>query len=436
MMIRHLLLTLLIFFTVFTSAPKYSYTLGNQEFHIEGSNISSATGSLAPSSLSQGVLLGPDGRRIFGKAIKFTLSNSGGSIVVVNRLYVQVLDATPSREYTFPRGPLAPLIEYAYVVELKANSHVVPITNQIFKYGKGDIDAFAVRITSKDKFLFKFKIVAEGYDVARPDEKYVRETGVYQIAFPEMISYLSLIKSAKRSVDVFLEGGAAYELISECSQNLLSEKIRFRCIVDRDFYYRSGEFDNYIVGCELIKNGCSTARFISQIGYRHFANVTRRRMDRLYIVIDDEAVLTNETKYLLGDASYITDSTRVKAYCDHFNSLWQEEPYLSEGAYKEIFAISGDIEQSFSEPRLCPIRKEDRLDEYIFLLRFCYTEQSVTTLTQALSNTNVFIRDEARASLEAMKEVLDMMKIKDENSQRLRAAIARTLPKYEGRGHP
>jgi len=341
----------------------------NSKLEVTGTNVSEETNSLAASFLSEGMLIGPNGSRDYGKAVKFTLSNTGGSIVVVNKIYAQIIEAKPLREYTFPRGPLAPLIEYSYDIEFKADSKIVPITENIYSYKNGDIDVFSVHIKSKDKYLFKFKIVVEGYDSDKPKEKYIQETGVYQIAFPEMVTYESLVNSAKQSVDIFLEGGAAQELILNCRQKLLSNNIRVRIIVDRDFYYRSGEFDRFLmegIDTKLV----NSSRFIVESGYRLFSNIPRRSMNKGYIILDDKAVLTNETKYLLGNVSYIENNLQVKEYRAHFNSFWKKDPFLDENVYRKVFAPQIDNVFKQTKPSLTVSKVSGRLDEYIYLLRF------------------------------------------------------------------
>ncbi|BBO87044.1 hypothetical protein [Desulfosarcina ovata] len=292
------------------------------------------------------------GNSKYEKIVKFILSNSGDGTVLVDKLFVKIIDYKKYKIYTFPRGPLAPVAKYSYTVEINSTKTEFLITDQKFKYSAGEIDEFEVRVQAVEQGIYQFKIVTEGYDI-RTKEKFVKETSIHSITFPEVVHYENIIKNARESVYVFLGGHSFQELMSSPKlmeylyTSIKNEKIDFKAIVNIDYYfYRYNSLGPYSAqflsgGYLLLPN-----RTLFLAGYNNVRPAVNDEFydEYPYIIIDKKYVLTKVDNFILGKIAYI-DGDRVLAYLDKFRKSWLDQPYLSLSEYAKNIAQmdSGEI---------------------------------------------------------------------------------------------
>jgi hypothetical protein len=379
---------------------------GAQQFSVQGGNLKAVDDSFALSYNGDGILIGPTGQRLAGKSVRFTLSNPGGSTIIVNRIFVKVLEATPYKEYSFPRGPLAPVNEYKFDVALDPHSDTVLVTSQLFKYSRGEVDAISVHITSTDHYLYRFKIVAQGYDAADSTHHFNRETGIYQIAFPDLITYQSIILSAKKSIDMCFDPWSATDVISNLADWIQLPHVPLRIVTDRDGLYRDGDFR--IALHEVAGRLYSTSQLLLLAGYRSVATLpAERSLACGYIIVDGARVLVNRTSLLLGRAELLESPAEVKRFVREFNSLFKP-PYLAENVFRSAFATGyGPPENMTPVTNLVIPRRGDRLDEWMYLLRFSGAAWAIDSLAAGLGSSNSLVRSEAKRSLMALEEHTD-----------------------------
>ena len=400
------------------------------QVEVTGGNAVDA-GKIAASYLGSGILIGPDGREVSGKAVEFTLTNTGGSVILINRMYVKVLSKRPYVEYTFPRGPLAPVTKYKFSVVIGADSDEVPITDQLFSYQHGQTDAFAISVSARDKMLYTFSVVIEGFDAADRSRTFRKETEAYTLAFPEFITYMDVIRGAQSSVDIFLDGNSASELIGSSLPWLNSgPKVRLRLVTERDFYYRSGQFGIYL--SESAQGDVrSTAGLIWQFGYDRVRCVRGACFEHSpYLIIDARKVLTNPTKYLLGNPTLIEDPATVREHAAHFASMWSTNPYLRRNDYLAAFAAGGSFEEMLKPVvNLHVLPDRTRMDEYAYLLRFNQSLEAVSALRSAIQADSPAVQAEARDSLEQLREAVERNSAMDNKvREAILAAIDRKSP--------
>jgi hypothetical protein len=352
------------------------------------------------------------------KIVKFLLSNSGGGTIVINKLYVEIISYDSYVEYTFPRGPLLPISKFSYSVDIDDSAEEFLITEQKFKYSKGEVDEFEVRVQAKKEGIYLFKIVAEGEDIEK-NEKYVNETKAYKIVFPQIARFQQVIKLAKKSIKVYLNGHQFTELVlGQETLFFLHNKIRrgeleFQALVDVDYYYhRYTGMSRYSAALFAENNYILPYSAILLVDYDnvrpYFPGPEAKY--KPFILIDDVNVLTKSDDYFHGKIEYIVGdgSSKFKRY---FESLWIKEPYLTEDEYvenitntigtnlilstKEFLDTSNDY-NSFNTKSI-----NGRTLEYIHLLRYASEPNKIKELFSYYSEGSKFF--------DAIKESVDYL---------------------------
>jgi len=183
-----------------------------------------------------------------------------------------------------------------------------------------------------------------------------------------------------------------------------------RILTARAYYYGQGRFSHITVGVTnpnesngLIQTPSETlvtTRFERFRNYSHFAP-----WHSPFIVIDDDLVLSNQTKYILGKTSIYRDPASVKKFEDEFTEIWDHAKPISEEAYKAWFYVKNEDSgrlRRLKIPTLGGIKVN--ADERAYLLRFVEGPAADLELQELAKSADPIIQSEAKRSIKLRTE--------------------------------
>jgi hypothetical protein len=380
----------------------------------QDAKIRNSVDEIDPAYAFDGITFTKDGRRIPGKVIEFLLANSGGGTLIFDRLYIQVLHAVPYTLHTFPTGPLARMIPNKYNVTLSSGTPNVEITSDRYELKKGESSLIQINLDSPEKLQYEFEIVAEGFDLSKPNERIQVKTPTNRVTFPEVVDYKDLIGKTKHTVDLCLNGPQTSEvLMGKLYDFMRSTKVKVRILTSRAFFYGQGSFRPNTLVVESAHGSLflKSPQAIIGAGFDKF-RTTSRYDTRLknFIVIDHEVVLANETRYILGKTSVYTDQASIQRFESLFESLWAQPEGLIFEDYARWFTEKSDISGSSifqfeSKPPSIDKVPRERLspDHYAYLLRFVSDPKAEQVLADLKATSDAVTKEEAEASLKIRK---------------------------------
>jgi hypothetical protein len=166
-----------------------------------------------------------------GDLLEFTLSNSGSGVILVDRVWVEVLSWQPYAESSFPMelppagagGGGAMLTTYEFDVNLKEGEREYVISEGPFKYAYGDVDLFRIRITSVDPGIVDFAVKVSYRELPIPSERGLLTSPARRVVFEERRAWQEFLNNATFTRALMLYPAYCYnDIESEGRPNLKS----------------------------------------------------------------------------------------------------------------------------------------------------------------------------------------------------------------------
>lgn len=120
--------------------------------------------------------------------LRFALGNVGAGIVIVSRLWIEVVDSVACTD-SFSVGPGAELVEHDYEVLLRPEKRIYTFNDsKIFTYSSGEVDGFLVTMKSSGHYRYKIQVNIEWHS-AGEENREVLKSPIYDIRYPYVNDY-------------------------------------------------------------------------------------------------------------------------------------------------------------------------------------------------------------------------------------------------------
>jgi hypothetical protein len=127
--------------------------------------------------------------------LDFTLSNTGGSIIHVRKIWIEVSNKRCEEVHIHTSEIVAGIInEYNYTIKLQLdpNLKVYTIEEKAFSYKNGDIDRFKVSLRAKGHRIYYIQLFIEFVDV-RTNIPQIKKSKIYEAHFETFESFEEMI---------------------------------------------------------------------------------------------------------------------------------------------------------------------------------------------------------------------------------------------------
>ncbi|MFD5841930.1 hypothetical protein [Streptomyces chartreusis] len=122
--------------------------------------------------------------------LRFMVSNSGKSTVILRAVRLVVLNREPSRSLR-QTEPAAPVVVHKHRVELRPDRDEYDIRSRMFggsaqplSYAQGETEAFIVKLVSREPYRYEFRLDLEWFDATTPARAQVASSDPLTVDFP------------------------------------------------------------------------------------------------------------------------------------------------------------------------------------------------------------------------------------------------------------
>ncbi len=313
-----------------------------------------------------------------GKAIDFVLSNRGDVVLFVDKIWLTVLDSDEYSLYSFPVGVRIPMKPIKYEVALGGSHSEYVITEEPFKYGKGECDYFSVQIKAKEGSWFRVKVGARWRTEGTSGQRVVTSRE-HLTGYPKKIDYKSLLANAKK-LDIQINPGGLFDLRSLPALKDDSTRI----LVPGASFYQPTLFEDTNLsraGDNVRPTGEGVRWCLPRCSGEDFERLTHQ-----YIIIDDKAVLCNYQE-LYG--LLLRDPSDVKVFRDHFEACWN---------YPFLFRTADEMINGLRDRKSPPERRVVAA----YNLRHFPEPNGIAALVDNVCDSSDKVSQAAKASLEIL----------------------------------
>lgn len=274
--------------------------------------------------------------------INYFISNkySKGTLVV-DDMYLLLIDSKKSNITFFPDKPGALIKNYKYEVELNTFKNKYSITNDKFKYSPGEVDHFSIKIKSEERYIYTCRLIISYFRLSSPYKKHLIKSEPIVLGDKYKIPIKEILKNAK-SIYFYLNTNSSIDYFFD---DLFFRRgnFYFKNLKDNNIYDRRNCTFKFVLP-DILYDNIPIEFKLNEYGIlRESYNIIPSDVYNQFNVIQGDSALQNYKQFIIYNDSLviqnirywkgriINDTDEVRHYLDYFDKCFR---------YKSTFKLT------------------------------------------------------------------------------------------------